>query len=191
MKTRRYACPLGVFSVLGVSRRPLRPPVCVFWLHTQNCSPKRRNINARLDETAFSTVKSRPVCVFSPPTRTAAPPRPLGRPLAPVGHALPVPPVCQNRRNCAKSRACCVRRVRGASTCPNPCDALNGSYGVIPAGVPVPPASRSTICAQTKPKQHAPPRSAPRSGRIRFACAAGLPESPELRKISRVLRSRR
>jgi len=35
------------------------------------------------------------------------------------------------------------------------------------------------------------PRSAPRSGRIRFACAAGLPESPELRKISRLLRSRR
>jgi len=83
VKTRRYACPLG-FSVFWGFRdaRCARPCVC-FALHTQNYSPKRRNINARLAETAFSTVKSRPVCVFSPPTRTAAPPRP-GRPGRPA-----------------------------------------------------------------------------------------------------------
>ena len=61
----------------------------------------------------------------------------------------PVGPVGQHAVLTAKSRLYGVRRVRGRPHAPKPCDALNGSYGVIPAGVPVPPASRSTICAQT------------------------------------------
>jgi len=61
--------------------------------------------------------------------------------------------------------------------------------------VPIHSTRRSAPVGPVKSRPARPaapaPRSAPRSGRPRFACAAGLPESPELRKISRLLRSRR